>query len=134
MHASQLISAMRTGPGRVRHNNEDACASSPADGIFVVCDGMGGHAAGEVASALAVRTVHDEIKKQADLVQDYAAAAKGAAKVTKSTVLNPAGRPCSPRFAPIAPPQISVRINLQAMSVAVSVGSMFLLRGEKGAT
>ena len=36
----------------------------------------------------AVRTVHEEIKKQADLIDDYAAASKGAAKVTKRDILN----------------------------------------------
>jgi protein phosphatase len=45
--------AMLTHPGRVRKGNEDACAALPEIGAFVVCDGMGGAAAGEVASSLA---------------------------------------------------------------------------------
>jgi serine/threonine protein phosphatase PrpC len=48
-----LIYAMLTHPGRVRQGNEDACAASLEANAFVVCDGMGGAAAGEVASHLA---------------------------------------------------------------------------------
>jgi len=47
--------AVRTDVGRVRQQNEDTVH---ADGtVFVVADGMGGHLAGEVASALAVSTI-----------------------------------------------------------------------------
>lgn len=40
--------------GRKRPSNEDAYGISRDDGLFVVCDGMGGAAAGEIASSLAV--------------------------------------------------------------------------------
>jgi protein phosphatase len=46
-----------TSVGRVRPLNEDAFLSDEEQGLFVVCDGMGGAAAGEVASRLAVDTI-----------------------------------------------------------------------------
>ena len=47
-----------TSTGQIRQANEDWFLA--VDGLFVVADGMGGHQAGEVASRLAVDTVHDE--------------------------------------------------------------------------
>ncbi len=43
--------------GLERSNNEDSAAADLELGLFVVADGMGGHAAGEVASRIAVKTL-----------------------------------------------------------------------------
>ncbi len=58
-----------TDTGRVRDHNEDNFLVDKRLQLFVVCDGMGGHAAGEVASAICVRTVRDVIAEQAELLQ-----------------------------------------------------------------
>lgn len=49
--------AGRTDVGRVRGNNEDSFKLLPELNLFVLSDGMGGEAHGEVASALAVETI-----------------------------------------------------------------------------
>ncbi len=46
-----------TDRGRKRPSNEDAFAYSVEHGVYVICDGMGGAAAGEIASSLAVDEV-----------------------------------------------------------------------------
>ena len=55
--------AMLSHPGRVRKGNEDACAAAEELGAFVVCDGMGGAAAGEVASALATQMFLEALRE-----------------------------------------------------------------------
>ena len=65
-----------TDVGRVREHNEDNFLVDKKLELFIVADGMGGHAAGEVASAIAVRTVHEEIKANKERIDAYIASAK----------------------------------------------------------
>jgi serine/threonine protein phosphatase PrpC len=88
MSTPEIQFAALTDVGRQREVNEDNFLVDKKLGLFVVCDGMGGHAAGEVASALAVRTLHEEIKREADLIRDYVAGGTGGARVNKRDLLN----------------------------------------------
>jgi PPM family protein phosphatase len=55
-----------THVGRVRQGNEDAFLVDVARGVFLVADGMGGHVAGEIASALATEAVGGTLREGVD--------------------------------------------------------------------
>ncbi|NLE86504.1 MAG: cyclic nucleotide-binding domain-containing protein [Myxococcales bacterium] len=85
---TEVIFSALTDVGRKREHNEDNFLVDKKLGLYVVCDGMGGHAAGEVASALAVRVLHEEVKKERDLLEDFAAGKTGADRVSKRDITN----------------------------------------------
>jgi PPM family protein phosphatase len=68
----RLLYAARTDVGMIRSGNEDnfAVDANGARGIFIVADGMGGHAAGEVASEMAVQILQRELSSVVDLNND----------------------------------------------------------------
>ncbi|MBT4519718.1 MAG: serine/threonine-protein phosphatase [Halieaceae bacterium] len=61
-------SAATTHPGLKRSHNEDSYASDPDLGLWLVADGVGGHASGEVASAIVRDTLHSGFARGRDLV------------------------------------------------------------------
>ena len=85
-----LMWGARSDVGCVRSHNEDSyLVQSP---LFCVCDGMGGHAAGEVASALAVETISKTAPRSADPAA-LAAAVEAANAAIIAAASNGLGKP-----------------------------------------
>ena len=63
--AIEALYSAKSDQGLKRPNNEDCFAVDHALGLYVVCDGMGGGNAGEVASRMAIDTILDRMRRAA---------------------------------------------------------------------
>lgn len=68
----EIASCALTDVGKMREHNEDVCLADPALGLFLVCDGMGGANAGEVASQLAATTIREVVATHREVVGSVA--------------------------------------------------------------
>lgn len=68
---STMIASAVTDVGRVRDHNEDSHLVDADAQVFIVADGMGGHAAGEVASSITVHKVRDAVYSNRDLLEEF---------------------------------------------------------------
>ena len=95
-----LTYASRSDIGMIRSGNEDSvfAEANPYRGIFMVADGMGGHAAGEIASEMAVAIVTRDLVRVRDVVSaEGEESLKEALRGANRTIfeLVPRNRPCA---------------------------------------
>ena len=69
---SSIRSWARTDIGKKRKHNEDSFLADDELGLYVVADGMGGHAAGEVASAQAVKSIREALLDGRPVLESFA--------------------------------------------------------------
>ncbi len=116
--------AARSDVGLVRKNNQDSFGSDEALGVYVVCDGMGGAAGGEVASSIATETFLSIARQE--LMTDRGAAAevsrralKRAAVAANRAVTNRAAY--DERYRGMGSTLVGVRI-IGSSLIAINVG------------
>ena len=67
-----MLFSARTDIGRSREHNEDNFLVDRRFKLYIVCDGLGGHHGGEIASATAVNVVREHVREHRELLEIFA--------------------------------------------------------------
>jgi protein phosphatase len=123
--------ALATDRGRVRNQNEDSAIIREADGLAVLCDGMGGHLAGEVASRIGVTAFVESVgRREGPVTLRGAAAAMVSAVRSANEAIHQAAN-ASPDHAGMGCTLVALRL-IEGRGVYVSVGDSRLYRLRAG--
>jgi serine/threonine protein phosphatase PrpC len=131
--------AGKTDVGLVRANNEDNLGFDTSCGVYIVCDGMGGQAAGERASKIAVDTVMTYFRQKRreggevvgrvfERLSERANALAQAIQIANQNIHEEARR--DPRYTGMGSTIVAIAIERDEFSVAhVGDSRAYLLRG-----
>ena len=118
--------AALTDEGKRRDHNEDAFLALPDQGVFIVADGVGGRACGEVASALTIETFQDAAPRLHTALQGYA---ERPGRRTRNAVLELLDETCqmaSRRVYEAAESESRRGMTTTVVGAVVGAGSIFL--------
>lgn len=83
----KVLHAARSDVGLARQNNEDAYLVDESLGLYIIADGMGGTAGGEIASRTVCEVVHRAIRNESGRLQAFAAGKSTAAPSAVNQIL-----------------------------------------------
>lgn len=91
---NKILWAVETNSGLIRSHNEDYYIARPAFGLWILCDGMGGHAEGAMASRVCAETIAYSIIQGKDLEQAIQFSHETVHNLGKQAT-DHSGQPCS---------------------------------------
>lgn len=119
----------RTNTGLVRNSNEDAVLTDMPD-LFAIADGMGGYAAGEIASVETIKVLQEEKKNFAGLTGDaLCRALQEAASKANEHLLSLVSK--TPDYEGMGTTLVAVYLAEDGMAYALNIGDsrLYLWRG-----